>query len=82
VTPGGANGGHRAARSPWGRPDPAPLCPVRRISHPVDKRRDRFDLPAVDPFTIDLMTILTPGGAKGLPRQFAAHCGKEVGSGR
>jgi hypothetical protein len=55
----------------------------RRISQPVDERRDRFDLPGVDRFTIDLMTILAPPGrANAYLRQFAAHCGKEVRSGR
>jgi hypothetical protein len=55
---------------------------VRRISRPVDERCNRFDLPGVDPFTIDLMTILAPGRAKAYPRHVAAHCGKEVRSGR
>jgi hypothetical protein len=56
---------------------------VRRISQPVDERGDRFDLPGVDRFTIDLMTILAPPGrANAYLRQFAAHCGKEVRSGR
>jgi hypothetical protein len=53
---GGANGGHRATRSPWVRTEPAPLGPrVRSNSRAVDGRSDRFDLPGVDRSTIDLI---------------------------